>query len=362
MPHAGYRHSKVSPRVTGPHPGGLPPTAVLPSVSGRSSLGGAKESLRQFLSSLGDTNVPHRFRMGPSGQPPESFLFGEQAGREGYGVPSRSFIHTRPQQLGVGPFPQGGRRQLDVPLRDEFEDAEFYAQRELGLAPGERIGASGIGASDRLANILTPDLTGVEFDVSDFLGGKTSREEFESIRNELVQKGTPLQQELESLQNRMSDAMTEGLGLDDPDVIQIQERINAVYERLLPITAQLESMDRVFDTFTEEKEAAATERAGFLALLPDLIKARQDAAEYAQTAAIAERNRQQAFEQDVATRQQAAALIPQLFPDLEIDESVLAGGINPALIPVLIQLAQFRFAQQQQAGGQATARPAMTFV
>ena len=64
----------------------------------------------------------------------------------------------------------------------------------------------------------------------------------------------------------------------------------------------------------------------------------------------------------MATRQQAAALIPQLFPDLEIDESVLAGGINPALIPVLIQLAQFRFAQQQQAGGQATARPAMTFV
>jgi hypothetical protein len=41
-------------------------------------------------------------------------------------------------------------------------------------------------------------------------------------------------------------------------------------------------------------------------------------------------------------------LIPQLFPDLPITPDVLQSGIDPSLIPVLIQLAQFRFAQQQQ--------------
>jgi hypothetical protein len=105
----------------------------------------------------------------------------------------------------------------------------------------------------------------------------------------------------------------------------------------------------------------AEQRASLLRLLPGLITARQQQEQYTRTAAVTERNRQQSLAQDVATRQQAADLIPQLFPDLEIDESVLSGGINPALIPVLIQLAQFRFAQKQAGVSQGAARPVTAF-
>jgi hypothetical protein len=61
-----------------------------------------------------------------------------------------------------------------------------------------------------------------------------------------------------------------------------------------------------------------------------------------------EQERQGMLSRDASMRQQAASLIPELFPDLPISSEILQSGIDPSLIPVLIQLAQFRFAQQSQ--------------
>lgn len=97
-------------------------------------------------------------------------------------------------------------------------------------------------------------------------------------------------------------------------------------------------------------------------LLPLLMRQQQQGGQFAQTQGLAEQRfaaereqasqfateRSQQEQQAQAQRQQAAALIPQLFPDMPIGEDVLSGGIDPSLIPVLIQLAQLRSQQNQQ--------------
>jgi hypothetical protein len=78
----------------------------------------------------------------------------------------------------------------------------------------------------------------------------------------------------------------------------------------------------------------------------------------------AQRTGQEAEQEETAlrARQQAAQLIPMLFPDLPIDAEVLAGGIDPGILSVLITLARNR-ADQRRGGGvmQPTVQRSMRF-
>jgi hypothetical protein len=118
-----------------------------------------------------------------------------------------------------------------------------------------------------------------------------------------------------------------------------------------------------------------TQQFGLLStLLPLLLQQQQQQAQFGQTQGLA----QQRFAQEQAQtrrfeteqqaelqrtqdqRQQAASLIPQLFPNMEINEEILSGGIDPSLIPVLISLARLR-AEQDVSGQRSTRQPIVTF-
>lgn len=73
-----------------------------------------------------------------------------------------------------------------------------------------------------------------------------------------------------------------------------------------------------------------------------------------------EADRQAELERDLKERKQAASLIPQLFPNMEINEEILAGGIDPSLIPVLITLARLR-AEQDAVKQRVGTLPTVTF-
>jgi hypothetical protein len=109
-------------------------------------------------------------------------------------------------------------------------------------------------------------------------------------------------------------------------------------------------------------------------LLPLFLQQQQQQSQFAQTQGLAqqrfaqeqvetrrfETERQEELDRDLNQRKQAASLIPQLFPNMEIDEAILAGGIDPSLIPVLISLARLR-AEQDVAGQRPTRQPIVTF-
>jgi hypothetical protein len=118
-----------------------------------------------------------------------------------------------------------------------------------------------------------------------------------------------------------------------------------------------------------------TQQFGLLStLLPLLLQQQQQQAQFGQTQGLAqqrfaqeqaqtrrfETERQEELDRDLNQRKQAASLIPQLFPNMEIDEAILAGGIDPSLIPVLISLARLR-AEQDVAGQRPTSQPIVTF-
>jgi hypothetical protein len=118
-----------------------------------------------------------------------------------------------------------------------------------------------------------------------------------------------------------------------------------------------------------------TQQFGLLStLLPLLLQQQQQQAQFGQTQGLAqqrfaqeqaetrrfETERQAELQRTQDQRQQAASLIPQLFPNMEIDEASLAGGIDPSLIPVLISLARLR-AEQDVSGQRPTRQPIVTF-
>jgi len=125
----------------------------------------------------------------------------------------------------------------------------------------------------------------------------------------------------------------------------------------------------------QKGQTKQTQQFGLLAtLLPLLLQQQQQQAQFGQTQGLAqqrfaqeqaetrrfETERQAELQRTQDQRQQAAALIPQLFPNMEINEEILAGGIDPSLIPVLISLARLR-AEQDVAGQRPTRQPIVTF-
>jgi hypothetical protein len=135
------------------------------------------------------------------------------------------------------------------------------------------------------------------------------------------------------------------------------------------------------DVLRGEAEARAdvlrqqTQQFGLLStLLPLLLQQQQQQAQFGQTQGLAqqrfaqeqaqtrrfETERQEELQRTQDQRQQAASLIPQLFPNMEINEEILAGGIDPSLIPVLISLARLR-AEQDVSGQRMGTLPTVTF-
>lgn len=118
-----------------------------------------------------------------------------------------------------------------------------------------------------------------------------------------------------------------------------------------------------------------TQQFGLLStLLPLFLQQQQQQAQFGQTQGLAqqrfaqeqaqtrrfETERQEELQRTQDQRQQAASLIPQLFPNMEINEKILSGGIDPSLIPVLISLARLR-AEQDVSGQRSTRQPIVTF-
>ena len=74
-----------------------------------------------------------------------------------------------------------------------------------------------------------------------------------------------------------------------------------------------------------------------------------------------QQRRREQLEREQGKRQEAFALIPKLFPNLDLDLSSFGGEIDPDILPALIQMAQLRSRERMNQQQQRVARPIIRF-
>jgi hypothetical protein len=197
-------------------------------------------------------------------------------------------------------------------------------------------------------------------------GGRTGKLSVAQITKAHKDLGD-LESEIDSLNTEILRLRTTAEAAGDPvpeEVLKKEDELNKLSSVASRLQASLTRSTELFDIFRgderdkQEAEVARSygsqeaEVARSYVSPIDMAKLFQGFRQFQSQERLTqqrEQERQQALGRQNEIRQQAASLIPQLFPDLPITPDILQSGIDPSLIPVLIQLAQFRFAQQQSA-------------